>query len=98
MKITLSTPMTGAAFFPGLAKPRTLDTDHLPEPVAAHLRAAVKSLLAAQAPESESRTRDSVLHRVQIDDADGRHELEGPPLGEMGEFVRAFQSALRNST
>ncbi len=98
VKITLSTPMTGAAYFPGLAKARTLDLDQLPEPVAEQLRAAAQTLLAAQPAGSAPASRDPILHRVQIDDADGSRQVEGPPLGEMGKFVRAFQAALRSSS
>lgn len=102
MRITLATPRTGVAYFPGLAAPRTLDLAKLPEPLAREIEDCVKAL----AGERESKSvraaaghRDDVHHIVTIEMAGGESRtVEGPPVGAMGKLVTAFRSALRASS
>jgi hypothetical protein len=100
MRITLSTPRTGIAYFPGLARPQALDLEQVPAPVAREIEACLAELLREDGAlvKQESSMRDDILHDVVVEAADGsvRH-LSGPPVGAMKKLVRAFRHGLRSA-
>ncbi len=97
MKLTLSTPKTGVAYFPGLAAPRTLDVDSLPAQLAKEIEACVARIEAeAEAPAEPSGFKDDLLHSLIVERSDGQvQRYDGPPVGAMGELVTAFRAGLR---
>ena len=102
MRVTLATPRTGVAYFPGLAAPRTLDLAKLPEPLAREIEECVAALTREQESspaEPSANLRDDVRHVVTVEIPGGEtRTVDGPPVGAMGRLVKAFRTALRASS
>lgn len=101
MRITLSSPRTGIAYFPGLARPQSVDVGQLPAAIAGRIEASVDQLVneqdqgSTEEPRPE-RLRDDVLHHVIVEGDDGGvREISGPPVGAMRTLIDAVRDGLR---
>ena len=99
MRVTLSTPQTGLAYFPGLAAPRSLELAKVPPPLALQIEACIAELtgLPAEDPESSRQMRDGLVHQVTIEQPDGGvRTIEGAAIGAMAKLVALIHEGLRS--
>lgn len=95
MKLVISRPSTGPAFFPGLARPREIDLARLAPSVAAELQALAEALTAEPLLPPAERTNPMTYVVTMLPDEGGPTEIRSSRTPAMLALEKVFDAAWR---